>query len=130
MDHSADNLFVNTQLLVGPNGTAACVYSDTRSDPLLENSANYELAVARLSIMGCTSMLPLFQAQIMTGQSNVNLTPYIVTMTGQLANAAPAIVIGATNNSFNTSFYAMIAGVHTQLSQTVVIPAASYTVAT
>jgi hypothetical protein len=51
-------------------------------------------------------------------------------MTGQLANAAPAIVIGATNNSFNTSFYAMIAGVHTQLSQTVVIPAASYTVAT
>jgi hypothetical protein len=54
-------------------------YDEVRNNPYLYAPENYFMSIVRFHIQ--TPTLPVFIPQIVTGQSNVNLTPYIVSLT-------------------------------------------------
>lgn len=55
-------------------------YSETRQQPIISDASKYYFSIIRASIDGAGSGLPLFIPSIQTGQSDVNLTVYSVTI--------------------------------------------------
>ena len=68
-----------------------CVFSESRSTPILQDASEYDLSVIRFSATGTGRLLPLFIPVIQAGQPDVNLTIYSVT----IINTAPAVPIHA-----------------------------------
>jgi hypothetical protein len=55
-------------------------YSETRQQPIISDASKYYFSIIRASIDGAGSGLPLFIPSIQTGQSDINLTVYSVTI--------------------------------------------------
>ena len=57
-----------------------CVFSESRSTPILQDASEYDLSVIRFSATGTGRLLPLFIPIIQAGQPDVNLTIYSLTI--------------------------------------------------
>ena len=58
-------------------------FNETRDVPLVKDTSKYQFSIVRFSMDGPNRDLPLFIPNIQTGQSDVNLTSYSVSMTFQ-----------------------------------------------
>lgn len=89
----------NTDTLASPPRIAQ--FTETRSVPILEDASAWDYSIIRFNLDGCGALLPLWIPQIVTGQSDINLTVYQVQIGGPPAITAPH---AATSAVFETCF--------------------------
>ena len=55
-------------------------FNETRDSPIIKNASNYDFSIVRFTMDGAGKDLPIFLPVIQTGQPNINLTEYQITL--------------------------------------------------
>lgn len=72
---------INQSLLASPDPQIR--FNETRDTALVKDASKYEFSIVRFTMNGANRNLPLFIPNIQTGQTNVNLTTYAVSLSYQ-----------------------------------------------
>jgi hypothetical protein len=70
------------------NTSSVLKFQEVRAKPIINNISNFDFSIIRANLNGANKYLPLFIPQILTNQTNVNLTTYSV---GIAINKAGAV---------------------------------------
>lgn len=126
MEHGS---FFYNAMIVNPEGNDSAIgpmvakFAETRAIPILQDTRNWKVGLARLSTLGATLDLPLWEPALL-GDSKTT-TPYVFTMSAQV-NTVPSgrITITAGNNTFSVATYN---GFSVTDTTTVTVAVGSYT---
>jgi hypothetical protein len=80
LDSDPDIILYNFTIINSSGVNKEAFFEDKRDTPLINNPNNFLMAFDRLDVNGSGITLPVHQALIQTGQSNINLTKNSITM--------------------------------------------------
>lgn len=81
-----DHIYVNVGVINASNGDTLsqaprnAQFQESRASPILADASDWNFTIVRFNLDGCGGLLPLWIPSIATGQTNIDLTVYNVTV--------------------------------------------------
>lgn len=97
-----DHIYLNLSLInndTTDGANPAVVFTETRTNPIIENPLEYNFSIVRFDMNGPGKDLPMFIPVIETGQTDPNLTVYQVTLRVAYNYTAPFVGSGVLTSS-------------------------------